>query len=59
VVFSLRKVLRFAIILLGLQLTAEQVLEVGATGIGIIALTHVGTFVFTTSPPSSSSPASA
>lgn len=30
VVFSLRKLLRFAIILLGLQLTAQQVMEVGA-----------------------------
>src|SRR5271168_4029353 len=47
VAFSLRKVLRFAIILLGLQLTAEQVLEVGATGLAVIALTLVGTFVFT------------
>jgi uncharacterized integral membrane protein (TIGR00698 family) len=48
VVFSLRKVLRFAIILLGLQLTAEQVLDVGATGLAVIALTLVGTFLFTT-----------
>ncbi|MGP0093758.1 MAG: YeiH family protein [Xanthobacteraceae bacterium] len=48
VVFSLRKVLRFAIILLGLQLTAEQVMEVGLTGIGVIALTLIGTFLFTT-----------
>jgi uncharacterized integral membrane protein (TIGR00698 family) len=48
VVFSLRKLLRFAIILLGLQLTAEQVMEVGATGIGVIALTLVGTFLFST-----------
>ncbi|MEI9915656.1 MAG: putative sulfate exporter family transporter [Methylovirgula sp.] len=30
VTFSLRRVLRFAIILLGLQLTAQQVAEVGA-----------------------------
>jgi uncharacterized integral membrane protein (TIGR00698 family) len=48
VVFSLRKVLRFAIILLGLQLTAEQVMQVGVTGIGVIASTLVGTFLFTT-----------
>jgi uncharacterized integral membrane protein (TIGR00698 family) len=47
VMFSLRKVLRIAIILLGLQLTAEQVAEVGATGIGVIALTLVATFLFT------------
>jgi uncharacterized integral membrane protein (TIGR00698 family) len=48
VAFSLRKVLRFAIILLGLQLTAEQVMEVGPIGIGVIALTLIGTFLFTT-----------
>lgn len=45
--FALRPVLRFAIILLGLQLTATQVAEVGATGIGIIALVLLATFVFT------------
>ncbi len=48
VVFSLRRVLRFAIILLGLQLTASQVAEVGVAGIGIIILAVVGTFLFTT-----------
>jgi uncharacterized integral membrane protein (TIGR00698 family) len=48
VVFSLRRVLRLAIILLGLQLTAQEVIGVGATGIAVIALTLVGTFVFTT-----------
>lgn len=48
VIFSLRKVLRFAIILLGLQLTAEQVVEVGAGGIAVIAATLVCTFLFTT-----------
>jgi uncharacterized integral membrane protein (TIGR00698 family) len=48
VVFSLRRILRFAIILLGLQLTAQQVIEVGATGIAVIALTLVATFLFTT-----------
>ncbi|WP_425280282.1 YeiH family protein [Methyloferula stellata] len=47
VMFSLRKILRLAIILLGLQLTAAQVIEVGATGIAVIALTLVSTFVFT------------
>ena len=46
--FSLRRILRVAIVLLGLQLTAAQVIEVGATGIAIIALTLVATFVFTT-----------
>jgi uncharacterized integral membrane protein (TIGR00698 family) len=46
--FSLRRVLRFAIILLGLQLTVAQVGEVGAIGVGVIALTLVSTFLFTT-----------
>lgn len=48
VAFSLRRILRFAIILLGLQLTAQEVIEVGATGIAVIALTLVATFLFTT-----------
>ncbi|CAN7421083.1 YeiH family protein [Aminobacter sp. LjRoot7] len=47
VAFSMRKVLRFAIILLGLQLTASQVAEVGITGVVIIAATLVATFAFT------------
>ncbi|MGE5984587.1 putative sulfate exporter family transporter, partial [Klebsiella aerogenes] len=46
--FSLRKILRLAIILLGLQLTATQVAEVGSTGIAVIVLTLIATFVFTT-----------
>jgi uncharacterized integral membrane protein (TIGR00698 family) len=45
--FSLRPILRLAIILLGLQLTAAQVAAVGAPGIAIIALTLVVTFLFT------------
>lgn len=48
VVFSLRRILRFAIILLGLQLTAEQVVAVGATGIAVIVATLVCTFLFST-----------
>ncbi len=48
VVFSSRRILRLAIILLGLQLTAAQVVEVGATGVAVIALTLVATFLFTT-----------
>jgi uncharacterized integral membrane protein (TIGR00698 family) len=48
ITFSLRRVLRFAIILLGLQLTVAQVGEVGAIGVGAIALTLVATFLFTT-----------
>ncbi len=47
VVFSLRKLLRLGIILLGLQLTAAQVAAVGASGVAIIAVTLVSTFVFT------------
>ncbi|GLK83339.1 YeiH family protein [Ancylobacter defluvii] len=48
VVFAMRRILRFAIVLLGLQLTAAQVVEVGGTGLAVIALTLVATFVFTT-----------
>ena len=48
VTFSLRRVLRFAIILLGLQLTAAQVVEVGPKGVAVIAVVLVATFVFTT-----------
>jgi uncharacterized integral membrane protein (TIGR00698 family) len=47
VTFSLRRLLRIAIILLGLQLTITQVIEVGGRGIGIIAATLVATFAFT------------
>ncbi|MEF2073715.1 YeiH family protein [Consotaella aegiceratis] len=45
--FSLRRILRFAIILLGLQLTMHQIAEVGATGLAIVAVTLVSTFLFT------------
>ena len=47
VAFSLRRLLRIAIILLGLQLTIAQVIEVDGRGIGIIAATLVATFAFT------------
>lgn len=47
VTFSQRRLLRLAIILLGLQLTAAQVIEVGGRGLGIIAATLVATFIFT------------
>lgn len=47
ITFSLRRILRFAIILLGLQLTAAQVVEVGAGGITVIVATLVATFLFT------------
>ena len=48
ITFSLRRLLRLAIILLGLQLTAAQVAEVGPSGLAVIALTLVATFIFTT-----------
>jgi uncharacterized integral membrane protein (TIGR00698 family) len=48
VIFSLRRILRFAIILLGLQLTAQEVIEVGARGMAVIASTLAATFLFTT-----------
>ena len=47
VVFSLRRLLRLAIILLGLQLTAQQVTAVGATGMSIIVITLLTTFLVT------------
>ncbi len=48
VTFSLRRILRFAIILLGFQLTAEQIGEVGPRGFAIIVATLLATFAFTT-----------
>ena len=47
VTFSLRRILRLGIILLGLQLMASQVAEVGLVGVGVILTTLVATFVFT------------
>jgi uncharacterized integral membrane protein (TIGR00698 family) len=47
VTFSLKRVLRLGIILLGLQLMASQVAQVGFAGVGIIAATLIATFVFT------------
>ena len=47
VTFSIRRILRAGIVLLGLQLTVSQLVEVGAMDIGIIALTLIATFVFT------------
>jgi uncharacterized integral membrane protein (TIGR00698 family) len=48
ITFTMRSILRFAIILLGLQLTATQLLEVGAVGFAVIVATLVATFAFTT-----------
>ncbi|WGD28526.1 YeiH family protein [Ancylobacter sp. WKF20] len=47
VTFTLRRILRAAIVLLGLQLTAAQIVEVGLAGVAVIALTLVATFLFT------------
>lgn len=47
VTFSMRRVLRFAIILLGLQLSLSQMISVGIVGVAIIALSLAGTFIFT------------
>ncbi len=48
ITFCLRKVLRLAIILLGLQLSFSQVRQVGLTGFCIVAASLTGTFLFTT-----------
>ena len=45
--FSLKKILRAGIVLLGLQLTFAQVAAVGGVGVGVIVTTLVATFVFT------------
>lgn len=45
--FSQKGLLRFAIVLLGFQLTVGQVLSIGASGFGIVALTLAATFLFT------------
>ena len=45
--FTARRVLRFAIILLGLQLTLAQVAEIGVAGLGIIVAVLIANFVFT------------
>ena len=45
--FAMRRLLRLAIILLGLQLTITQVIEVGGRGMMIIAATLLATFQFT------------
>lgn len=46
--FCLKKVLRLAIILLGLQLSFVQVAQVGGRGFGVVAAALAGTFLFTT-----------
>ncbi|WP_323718057.1 YeiH family protein [Paracoccus aminovorans] len=45
--FSLRRVLRLAVVLLGFQLTLAQLRAVGVPGLAVIAVTLAATFVFT------------
>lgn len=47
IAFSQKPLLRFAIVLLGFQLTLGQVVSIGAGGVGIVAATLGATFVFT------------
>ena len=47
ILFSQRRLLRLAIVLLGLQLTFAEVVTLGATGVVILAVTLASTFVFT------------
>lgn len=49
IVFSVRRLLRIAIILLGFQLTLTQVIDVGGRGLFVVAATLTATFLFTTS----------
>lgn len=46
VVFTQKRILRFAIVLLGLQLTATQLLEVGFSGVLVIIATVIATYFF-------------
>jgi len=47
VTFSLRRILRLGIILLGLQLVVSQVVQVGLAGLGVILTTLIATIAFT------------
>lgn len=47
VVFCIKRILRAGIVLLGLQLTVQQVIAVGAEGVAVILITLVATFFFT------------
>ncbi len=47
IAFCQRNVLRYAIVLLGFQLTATQVASIGVSGVGIVAMTLGATFCFT------------
>jgi uncharacterized integral membrane protein (TIGR00698 family) len=45
--FSLKRILRLGIILLGFQLMLAQIVAVGAVGVGIILASLIATFLFT------------
>ena len=45
--FSLRRILRFAIVLLGFQLSARQIAEVGGMGLFVVVVTLAVAFCFT------------
>jgi Predicted membrane protein len=45
ITFSLKRILRVGIVLLGLQVTAMQILSLGGAGLVMVALTLVSTFV--------------
>lgn len=47
IAFSQRSLLRFAIVLLGFQLTLGQVASIGFSGVGVVLATLVTTFAFT------------
>ena len=47
ITFSLKKILRLAVILMGLKLSFVQVFSVGPTGLAIVLVTLVSAFVFT------------
>jgi uncharacterized integral membrane protein (TIGR00698 family) len=46
--FSLRRILRLAVMLLGFQLSARQIAEVGGMGFFVVAVTLAAAFCFTT-----------
>lgn len=46
--FCLKRILRAGIVLLGLQLTMQQVLAVGGAGVALLVVTVLATFIFTT-----------
>ena len=47
VAFAMRRLLRLAIVLLGFQVTATQLIEVGPRGFAVVATTLLATFAFT------------